>query len=174
MRKLIVIFMFLVSIKISAQKTTNNQDPQPLFGVECFVKSDDRKIKEVTIVKIYSQGKLINKVEVQNGKGEIDLPLNNEYLLEFIVEGFFNKRIAINTHIKPGVEMVPLLELTMNMVKLKQPNISVDDYDLLDFPVAYMAYDDKDGFYDINKEYSAIIKKAIQNSGKRYLHQQKY
>lgn len=173
MRKLIVIFMFFISMKIVARHNVNNQDPQPLFGVECFIKSDDKKIKETTSVRVISKGKLINTIDVIKGKGEIELPLDNEYLLEFISEGFFVKRIAINTHIEQGVEVVPLLELTIHMVKSDKPNISKEDYDLLDFPVAYMAYDEKKGFYDINKAYSKILSKSIQDSEKKYLRENK-
>lgn len=171
-RNIIILLVLFLGIKISAQQPIEKIIAPDPFLVKCFIKSDDKKVKQTT-VRVICQGKLFKTVEVKKGKVELELPSNDEYLLEFISDGFFAKRIAINTHLDVGVEKVPLLELTMNLVKVDQPKMLKEDYDLLDFPVAYMAFNTEEGFYDINKKFSKILYKTIHESEKKYLREGK-
>lgn len=171
-RNIILLLTLFFIIKSNAQQPIEKILTQDPFLVKCFIKSNDKKVKQTT-VKVICQGKLYKTIEVKNGKVEIELPCNDEYLIEFIADGFFVKRIAINTHVEVGVEKVPLLELTMNLVKAHKPGILEEDYDLLDFPVAYMAFNLEEGFYDINKEHSAILYKTLYESEKKYLQEGK-
>lgn len=161
MKKIIIIqIIFILS--------TFNFFGQDSFIVKCLVKNDNKSSLPV-VVKIYKYGKLISETESKKGKIEINLPYNNEYLVEFCSDDYYTKRIAFNTKMETNEIKTPILDLSIQLVDKKNPMMLAKDIDLLDFPVSYIAFDKKKyTFYDLNKDYTRVINQIMEKSTREF------
>lgn len=156
--------LFFLSLQFFSQS-----ENKTVFPVKCIVKSENKKVKDA-VVLIYEKGKLYKTLETSKGIISFELPSNSEYLIEVKKDGFFNKRIAINTKVEGSVNEIPWYDLTMNLVSKNNPGLLEEDYDLLELPIAYIAYDVKsESFYNINKKHTKALMKTIEKSKKKYL-----
>lgn len=113
------------------------------------------------IIRLIRKDSFIDTIFISNGRYDILLPLENEILLEFISENHYTKRIAFNTHVN-GRKKLPFFDLKINLHQIDLWNLSADNLDLMDFPVAYIKYDFKKKiFFDFNQKYSKIISKEL-------------
>lgn len=113
------------------------------------------------IIRLIRKDSFIDTISISNGRYDILLPLENEILLEFISENHYTKRIAFNTHVN-GRKKLPFFDLKINLHQIDLWNLSADNLDLMDFPVAYIKYDFKKKiFFDFNQKYSKIISKEL-------------
>ena len=113
------------------------------------------------IIRLIRKDSFIDTVFIANGRYDLLLPLENEILLEFISETHYTKRIAFNTHVN-GKRKLPFFDLKINLYEIDLWNLSTENLDLMDFPVAYIKYDFKKKiFFDFNQKYSKIISKEL-------------
>lgn len=118
------------------------------------------KVTDVTIRLVYSNS-IIDTILASNGRYDILLPLENKILLEFISTNHYTKRIAFDTHVN-GKKKLPFFDLKINLHEIDLWNLSAENLDLMDFPVAYIKYDFKKKiFFDFNQKYSKIISKEL-------------
>jgi hypothetical protein len=129
----------------------------------------DKKLKVAELL-VYNGGVLYEKFETSNGKFDIALPINNTFMFEFKVNNHYSKRIAFNTETECLVGDIPELYLTMKLIPKDIQYLAKEDLDLLDFPVAYIAFDcAKKEFFDINKSYSKILNNEIDQNSQKFL-----
>ena len=151
--------LFLTSLFLENHSTYSQEEQQHL-QVKGQILNSSGKVKKV-LIRIIELEHKADTILINKGKYNIELNLNSEFLLEFIAEDHFIKRIAFNTEISKK-KKIPYFDLKINLHEKYIWEISEDDKDLLDLPVAYIKYDSKkDLFYDYNKKYSKIIKKEI-------------
>lgn len=166
------IALFLVTTQaLDAHAMTKNPNSIDPFEIKCTMKNHEIMLKKAELV-IYKEGQVFKKIETTNGEFEIELPAGGNYLLEFIVDSHFTKRIAVNTIVDNLNQDVPPLDLTMTLIPTEYFFLPEYDQDLLDFPVAYLAFDgEKNTFFDINEEYSKVLMKDINKKSKKYMKQ---
>lgn len=172
MKKLITLAAILL-LSASVINSYGATKPDPVaassLSVKCLVKNHEQRLKKVTIT-VYKEGLVYASFETENGKIEVDLPVGSHYLLEFQSEMHFTKRIAINTDIQITESELPALDLTMTLIPTAFNYLSDEDLDLLDFPVAYLAYDQgKKAYYDKNEGHSAVLMKHIDQKSKEHM-----
>jgi len=149
-----------------AKRTASNQDKT--FRISSDFMNGTDKMKNATL-RITQNGVTYEEYSTESGKIRFTLPKNSQFMLEFSSDGYFTKRIAINTEVSDNTEDVPQLMLTMELVKENAPKLMEKDLDLLDFPLVYMAFDsDEEYFYDKNKYYSEIIVESLNESAKKF------
>ena len=120
------------------------------------------------MIRIIEMNKIVDTAIITNGKYNINLNLNAEYLLEFIAEDHHVKRIAFNTEIPSNKKKIPYFDLKINLLEKYIWQLSDEDKDLLDLPVGYIKYSEtKELFYDYNKKYSKIINKEISKLNRK-------
>ncbi len=149
----------------------NSKSPNPVndvFEIRCIMKDHEKKLKDAEVV-IYKEGQIFLTLNTTNGKLDVNLPKGSHYLLVFKSDKHFSKRIAVNTELEASDEEVPRLDLTMTLVPKDLEYLAKEDQDLLDFPVAYLAYDPNKGIYfDKNEQFSNVLLKDIQKKSKQY------
>jgi len=152
----------LLSTGINANETVGS------FTLKCDVKNKKNENLFASI-RIIEKGELVNELTDTKGKFEFKLKDNTEYLIEFISEDHFTKRIAVNTKMKKPKKNLPSVELTMQLIRKDSPMLMKDDVDLLDFPVSYIAYNEKTKmFYDKNEDHTSVLNKTIRISSHKY------
>lgn len=169
MKKLILFLvpLFLTNCLFAQDNQSKKEDNQ--FDLDCTVKSYTSRIKKFDL-KITEKGKLYKEISSKKGQVELSLPKGSQFMLEFCAEGHFTKRFAISTEVLDDVKSVPVFDLTINMVEESLPLLMTQDLDLLDFPVAFFAYDStRKDFYDKNKYYSDIISNGLHESTQQFL-----
>lgn len=146
-----------------------NPDASSSLSVKCLVKNYQQRLKKVTVT-IYKEGMIYTCFEAENRKIEVDLPIGSHYLLEFQSEMHFTKRIAVSTDMQESDSEIPKLDLTMTLIPITFNYLSDEDLDLLDFPVAYLAYDhNKKTYYDKNEVYSEVLLKHINQKSQEHM-----
>ncbi len=113
------------------------------------------------IIRVINLNTTIDTVKINHGRYDILIPLETEVLLEFIAQDHYTKRIAFDTHVN-GKKKLPFFDLKINLHEKNLWNLSDENLDLMDFPVAFIKYDfKKKVFFDFNKKYSQIISKEL-------------
>lgn len=172
MKKLITLAaILLLSSSVIHSYGAAKPDPAAAssLSVKCLVKNYEQRLKKVTVT-VYKEGLVYASFEAENGKIEVDLPVGSHYLLEFQSEMHFTKRIAVNTDVQENESEIPKLDLTMTLIPTGFNYLSDEDLDLLDFPVAYLAYDhNKKAYYDKNEEHSEVLLKHINQKSEEHM-----
>jgi len=163
---LLKIYLF-IPLFITGGHVIYSQENQRHLQVKGQILNSSGKVKKL-IIRIVEINKKVDTTFITNGKYNIDLNLNSEYLLEFIAEEHHIKRIAFNTDIPSDKKKIPYFDLKINLMEEYIWDLSEEDKDLLDFPVGFIKYNNsKELFYDHNKKYSKIIKKEISKLNKK-------
>lgn len=159
-----ILFLILFFLEIS---TVLSQDKQQYLQVKGQILNSSGKVKKL-MIRVIEMNKKIDTTVITNGKYNIELNLNSEYLIEFIADEHHIKRIAFNTEVPSEKKKIPYFDLKINLLEKYIWDLSEEDKDLLDFPVGYIKYNNsKELFYDYNKKYSKIIKKEISKLNKK-------
>ena len=159
-----ILFLILFFLEIS---TVLSQDKQQYLQVKGQILNSSGKVKKL-MIRVIEMNKKIDTTVITNGKYNIELNLNSEYLIEFIADEHHIKRIAFNTEVPSEKKKIPYFDLKINLLEKYIWDLSEEDKDLLDFPVGYIKYNySKELFYDYNKKYSKIIKKEISKLNKK-------
>ena len=161
--KILILILFLVNSYL----TSYSQDNQKHLQVKGQIFNSSGKVKNL-MIRIIEMNKIVDTAIITNGKYNINLNLNAEYLLEFIAEDHHVKRIAFNTEIPSNKKKIPYFDLKINLLEKYIWQLSDEDKDLLDLPVGYIKYSEtKELFYDYNKKYSKIINKEISKLNRK-------
>ncbi|MBL4703097.1 MAG: hypothetical protein JKY54_01150 [Flavobacteriales bacterium] len=154
-------YLSLISLLLLATSPThagNNESKSESLSIHVkgHVLNTVGKVRKFSL-NVYEKGQLIYKMKSYNGKFEYILPFNSEVMLEFIAEDHYVKRIAVRSSPKSDLKKVPTLILSINMLSSARfPELSVLE-DLLDFPSAFLAYNDKGKLLNLNKHASKVI-----------------
>ncbi len=159
-----IILALFVALSSFASFNPSEASANKEFHLKCTIKNSFKKLKHVKLY-IYEDGKKIDVITAHNGKFKFSLPLDKEVMLEFNCDNYVSKRIAFNTNLEDENIDLPVFSMTLNLYQKDNLFMSEQDEDLLDFPVAYIAFDEeKQEFYDKNDSYSKVLAKEIDKS----------
>lgn len=116
--------------------------------------SEDVRLKDYE-VKVYDGNSLVMNFFVPNTKGfSVSLDQEKSYTIEISKEGFFEKRIAINTLIY-GTQKFQY-EIAFDAEVVAKDNPFVDPY-YLDFPASIIRFNSDEACFEVNEKYTTFI-----------------
>ena len=152
-----ILFFTIAPLFLFAQKEAKNK-----LQVKGQIVNSLGRVSNV-FIRLVEKNKTADTILVKSGRYDIYIPLETEILIEFIAENHYTKRIAFDTHVN-GKKKLPFFDLKINLNEISLWNLSEENIDLMDFPVAYIRYNFKKKlFYDSNEKYSRIISKELSN-----------
>lgn len=98
-------------------------------------------------VLVYQNNKIVEHFNSSNlGEFEFDITTNNYYTVEFKRNGFFSKRIIIDTFTE-SFEVSEKMNIEFSVDLIKEEDLNGIDADVLDFPICKYEFDEKnEGF----------------------------
>ena len=151
----IILFLLIAPFFLHSQKKPKNK-----LQIKGQIVNSLGRVSNV-VIRLIEKNKIPDTIIAKSGRYDILIPLETEILIEFIADNYYTKRIAFDTHVN-GKKKLPFFDLKINVNEIALWNLSEDNLDLMDFPVAYIRYNFKKKlFYDSNEKYSRIISKEL-------------
>ena len=149
----------LITILISATCLAQTRDYS--FEVEGTVKGIDGELLTDFTVTVYEKGKVIYETVPKDGTFFFAVAIESEAMIEISADGFYSKRIAFKSKPELITVEVPVCELDMVLYNKEDYPELAELEDVMDMPVAFLAYDRFGNVYDINEEQSNALKLLI-------------
>ena len=155
MRSTVLLFIAILSCFLGHTQDANN------LALDANVKDQDGgKLAGVDIVVI-QDGALVEKVKTRNnGRFDLLLDFDHEYIIEANRPGFVSKRMYVNTNNVPEDEQLWGYEYGGFAIDLFK-NIEGVDFSILDKPVAKIYYDPNAQNFTYDKTYTKQIKQQL-------------
>ena len=155
MRSAVLLFIAILSCFLGHTQDANN------LALDATVKDQDGgKLAGVDIVVI-QDGALVEKVKTRNnGRFDLLLDFDHEYIIEANRPGFVSKRMYVNTNNVPEDEQLWGYEYGGFAIDLFK-NIEGVDFSILDKPVAKIYYDPNVQNFTYDKTYTKQIKQQL-------------
>ena len=155
MRSAVLLFIAILSCFLGHTQDANN------LALDANVKDQDGgKLAGVDIVVI-QDGALVEKVKTRNnGRFDLLLDFDHEYIIEANRPGFVSKRMYVNTNNVPEDEQLWGYEYGGFAIDLFK-NIEGVDFSILDKPVAKIYYDPNVQNFTYDKTYTKQIKQQL-------------
>ena len=155
MRSTVLLFIAILSCFLGHTQDANN------LALDATVKDQDGgKLAGVDIVVI-QDGALVEKVKTRNnGRFDLLLDFDHEYIIEANRPGFVSKRMYVNTNNVPEDEQLWGYEYGGFAIDLFK-NIEGVDFSILDKPVAKIYYDPNAQNFTYDKTYTKQIKQQL-------------
>ena len=124
-----------------------------------------QNMSKATIYVFYKDGKLYDTyTSSDKGRSEINLPLNEVFILVFSKEGFVAKKVAIDTHVPSSEKSSYKFNYTMYLFE----SIHALDVPLLNDPVAYVTCNEFYNRFDYDHVQTNMINKEIDRMYRNY------
>jgi len=108
MKKLVGVVVLIIGLQLNSSIVYSQTDPDGLPEYNMVVLKgkvfqEDKKVNE-TIIEVFRDGELVGK-EVTKWFGRFNIPIstNHEYVFRFKQFGKVTQDVAINTHLKDGI-----------------------------------------------------------------------
>ncbi len=126
--------------------------------ISSFLTYDGKKVTDYSII-IYHDAGPNDTVTMSNRKNvSLLLDYNHNYTLDYVKEGYRDRLVLIDTHVKSGVEKKNLsFDYEIEMVKQNEKSNTIDD-----LPVALISYDANQSKFDYSRKYHNQVR------GKKY------
>ncbi len=150
------LFLFAVFSCVSAAVAQDNN-----LAVDGSVKDIDGGRITGAFIQVYQDGSLIDKITTgRNGRFDLILDYDHEYIVEVGKKGFVSKRLQFNTGSVPEDGQAWGYEYGGFVVDLFKELDGVD-YSMLDEPVTKIYFDTRTQGFDHDKAYLKIIKEQL-------------
>jgi hypothetical protein len=137
----------------------NASDKEEFLQVKGKASSVNHSRIENYILNVYEGNRLVESIEVKRGF-KLQLRDNIEYTLELMKEGYYSKRISINTKCRREVEDVEKHEIEFEAI-LFPVEANPNDY-YFDFPATLIRFDPSEEFLQINEKYTKFIQQKMR------------
>lgn len=158
------------SLQISAQDEEVSQTDSADFKVLTIggkiTDHEDKKMKKV-IVELFEENKVVDSYKTKgNGKFGFELMNDKIYTLQLSKDGFYIKRITINTSLPDGVKEEFFFDFDIGLVPELEEDVKAKDESLYDFPSAIIHFDDRKKEFHFDKNYTRDLMKDIRASAR--------
>lgn len=159
---LLFALFFSTFIPMHAQDTTAVEEFIVLkIGGEITYKAE--KMSGV-LVELYEQNRMVDAMETKkNGKFKFALYNNHIYTIQISKDGYFTKKIEVNTTVPNEFEDEVEYPFDMELEEYVA-NVSPKTEDLLEYPIALIAYDKKEQGFKYHKEYTKGLIEELKSS----------
>ena len=159
-----ILFTFL-SLILALSSTAQDQNN---LALDAIVRDMDGGKLAGVKVKIIQDGALVNQMTTgKNGRFDVLLDFEHQFLIEMSKSGYVSKSIQVNTRNVPEDEQAWGYEYGGLAIDLFKQIPSVD-YSILDGPVAKFYYDPNLQNFDYDKLYTKQIKQEIEDLEEEY------
>lgn len=149
------IFLALLFIGFGSYTAAHAQDE----GTESFEALDisgaisaDEDYLAGVLVELFEQNKVVDAFETKsNGKFKFTLFNDHIYTIQLTKEGYYTKRISVNTKLPEGYDNTMRFDFDINLDS--KTDKSFDEY-LVEYPSALISFDAKRGEYGFDKDYT--------------------
>ena len=149
---------------ISSVSTVSAQKVSGYLALRGTVKVE-RENFAISKVKVYIDGSLEKIYDAdKTGKFAFNVDLNKQVVLEFVRQGYYNKKLEFNTNVQ--VEDVSVYNYKFSIELL--PEVDGFDASIFDNPIGKIKFVDKVGDFDYDAAYTTEIQKRIKAMMKDY------
>ena len=160
MKKLILKQLFLILIASSGLSFFGNQNELPKLEVNGIATYNNKPVGNI-IISIYHNSLIVEQLQgKRNGRFDVFLDYQKEYVLEFSKEGFVTKQIIISAMVSEKALMqggTGFYDLNVEMVEM----IRGLNTALFDLPVAKYVFDEASFFYIRDEEFESRISEEL-------------
>lgn len=156
LRQFILIILVLSCFQLSAQDANN-------LALDATVKDMEGGRLTGADIVVIQDGALVDKMKTgKNGRFDVLLDFDHEYIIEVRKSGYVTKRMYVNTRNVPQDEQLWGYEYGGFAIDLFK-DIQGVDFDILEKPVAKIYYDPNIQNFDYDKVYTKQIKQQLDD-----------
>jgi hypothetical protein len=132
------------------------------------VTASDDKAKGMFTVYLSRDNKTVDSLIIGAEKVfKFTLQKNAYYTIRISRKGYISRSVSVNTELPYGVSTDPLFRFHFDTVLLREGQVRTKNKEVFDFPIALITYDNKKGWFDYSRKYTALVKKEMSLSGTR-------
>lgn len=131
-----------------SEETSNGFEVLDISGI---ISNDDYGLPNV-LVELYENNKVVDSFETKkNGKFKFTLISDEIYTIQLTKDGYYTKRISVNTKMPKGYDNVYSFDFDINIDLKEGKNY---DSQLVEYPSALIEFDKKKDEYVFDKTYT--------------------
>lgn len=165
---LFVLLLLLANIAFSSddkKKTPlHKPDPEVCLEISGNLSPDMRSIPGGYVVMLIQNNKVIEQIEV-NGKEKFKLHLkrNTRYSIRVEKNGFISRLVSVCTNLPENARVTNLYRFHFDIHLFSDAFAKYFDPDDIDFPVALIAYDEKQKLFNYDKSYTEQVQQKMHS-----------
>lgn len=110
-------------------------------------------------VQLIEENKVVDSLQVQAGETfRFGLQKNKYYSIRIFQEGFVPRLVSISTYLPVDLREAKVYKFHFDLLQMSAKENTLELADVLDFPVAVVAFDETKGYFDYNVSYTSRIK----------------
>jgi len=114
-------------------------------------------------VYLIEENTLIDSLEVDGMQiFSFSLEKNRYYSIRIKQAGYVPRLVSVSTWLPCGLKEEKPYKFHFDLLQLSEEELSEEQADLLDFPIALVCFDKQKGYFDYNADYTSRIKNAYQ------------
>ncbi|HEY6163126.1 MAG TPA: hypothetical protein VI112_18000 [Bacteroidia bacterium] len=167
-RILSLTFLALTSgfVRTQASSPRKTKDTLSCLEISGKVTASDDKGKGMFTVYLSRDNNVLDSMIIGAGKVfKFTLQKNSYYTIRITRKGYVTRSVSINTGLPKGVSTDPLFRFHFDMMLLKEGQVRTKNKEAFDFPIALITYDNKKGWFDYSRKYTALVKKEMSLNG---------